>query len=100
MSAVVKDRSNGMKNPLASMGGVINDDEIESSAMTADPLSCMIAVRSAMALQLLLSREGSNQKSGLPPVMVRASIQASGQLSCLRTPFVRFRCNRNSPESF
>ena len=81
VSAVVKkNRSNGIKNPLASMGGVINDDEIESSAMIADPLTlydcCPI---SDGAAAVVVTRRDQIRNHSLPSVMVRASIQASGR---------------------
>ena len=65
VSAVVKNRSNGLMNPLASMGADLTDAEINQSAMIADPLTlfdcCPI---SDGAAAVVVTRKGSGSSNG------------------------------------
>ena len=82
VSAVVKkNRSNGLMNPLASMGADLTDAEINQSAMIADPLTlfdcCPI---SDGAAAVVVMRKGSGSSNGSSNrIRVLASAQASGR---------------------
>jgi acetyl-CoA C-acetyltransferase len=80
VSAVIrKNKSNGLKNPLAQMGAELTDDVIEQSPMICDPLQlydCCPVSDGAAAL-VLVARDRA-RRSGRLPVDVLASVQTRG----------------------
>lgn len=80
VSAVVKkNKANGLKNPLAQMGGVIGDDQIMQSPLICDPLrlfDCCPTSDGAAAV-LLVAAERRGEVAGTP-VSVMASAQTRG----------------------
>jgi len=78
-SVVIKNKRNGLRNPLAQMGAELSLADIAASAMIADPLQlfdCCPATDGAAALVLCSDR--LNNKSRKQPVKVLASVQTSG----------------------
>jgi acetyl-CoA C-acetyltransferase len=80
VSAVIrKNKSNGLRNPLAQMGAELTDDVIEQSPMICDPLQlydCCPVSDGAAAL-VLVARDRA-RRSGRLPVDVLASVQTRG----------------------
>jgi acetyl-CoA C-acetyltransferase len=79
VSAVVrKNKANGLKNPLAQQGVLISDEEIEASALIADPLHLhdCCPVSDGAAAVVIVSRERAHGRTGAVDVL--ASAQASG----------------------
>jgi acetyl-CoA C-acetyltransferase len=80
VSAVIrKNKSNGLRNPLAQMGAELTDDVIEQSPMICDPLQlydCCPVSDGAAAL-VLVARDRA-RRSGRLPVDVLASVQTGG----------------------
>jgi len=77
-AVVIKNKANGLKNPLAQMGAVLTLDEIRASALIADPLQlfdCCPASDGAAALVLCSE---SMLQLGQPRIRVLASAQTSG----------------------
>ena len=78
-AVVIKNKANGLKNPLAQMGSVLTPQQIRDSAMIADPLQmfdCCPASDGAAAIVLTsadLLRPGDHAR-----VRVLASVQTSG----------------------
>lgn len=78
-SVVIKNKANGLKNPLAQMGATLSVEEIQASPMIADPLQmfdCCPASDGAAAV--LLTSGALLSGSSLPKVKVLASAQTSG----------------------
>ncbi len=78
-SVIIKNKSNGLINPLAQMGATLTVDEVAASSMIADPLQlfdCCPASDGAAAL-ILTSKEFAN-KSKKQPIRVLSSVQTSG----------------------
>jgi acetyl-CoA C-acetyltransferase len=78
-SVVIKNKRNGLRNPLAQMGAELSIEDIAASVMIADPLQlfdCCPATDGAAAL--LLCSEGLRRKSDKQSVRVLASVQTSG----------------------
>ena len=78
-SVVMKNKKNGLVNPLAQMGAQLSLEEIAASAMIADPLQlfdCCPATDGAAAV--LLCSESLTKKSAKQPIRVLASVQTSG----------------------
>ncbi len=78
-SVVMKNKKNGLVNPLAQMGAQLSLEEIAASAMIADPLQlfdCCPATDGAAAV--LLCSESLTKKSVKQPIRVLASVQTSG----------------------
>lgn len=76
-AVVIKNKANGLKNPLAQMGAVLTLDEIRASALIADPLQlfdCCPASDGAAALVLCSE---SMLQLGQPRIRVLASAQTS-----------------------
>ena len=81
VSAVIKkNRSNGLKNPLASMGEIVTEEDIEASPLIADPLRlydcCPI---SDGASAVVVTRADCAKNNRISPTKIRASIQVSGR---------------------
>ena len=80
VSAVIrKNKSNGLRNPLAQMGAELTDDVIEQSSMICDPLQlydCCPVSDGAAALVLVACDRA--RRSGRLPVDVLASVQTRG----------------------
>ena len=77
-AVVIKNKANGLKNPLAQMGAVLTLDEIRASALIADPLQlCDCCPASDGAAALVLCSESMLQL-GQPRIRVLASAQTSG----------------------
>lgn len=80
VSAVIrKNKSNGLRNPLAQMGAELTDEQIEASAAICDPLQlydCCPASDGAAAL-VLVARSLVSQARGVP-VDVLATVQTRG----------------------
>ena len=77
-AVVIKNKANGLRNPLAQMGAVLTLDEIRASALIADPLQlfdCCPASDGAAALVLCSE---SMLQLGQPRIRVLASAQTSG----------------------
>lgn len=78
-AVVIKNKANGLKNPLAQMGSLLTPQQIRDSAMIADPLQmfdCCPASDGAAAIVLTsadLLRPGDHAR-----VRVLASVQTSG----------------------
>lgn len=78
-SVVMKNKRNGMTNPLAQMGAELSVEEIAGSAMIADPLQlfdCCPASDGAAAL--VLCAENLRRSSAKQSIRVLASVQTSG----------------------
>lgn len=78
-AVVMKNKQNGLVNPLAQMGATLSVDEIAASPMIADPLQlfdCCPATDGAAAV--LLCSETLASKSAKQPIRVLASVQTSG----------------------
>lgn len=78
-SVVMKNKRNGLTNPLAQMGAELSVEEIAGSAMIADPLQlfdCCPASDGAAAL--VLCSEGLRRSSAKQSIRVLASVQTSG----------------------
>ena len=77
---IKKNRSNGLKNPLASMGKIVTAEDIEASPMIADPLRlydcCPISDGSAA---VVVTRADLAQNNKIAPTKIKASIQVSGR---------------------
>jgi acetyl-CoA C-acetyltransferase len=75
---VRKNKANGLKNPLAQQGVLISDEEIEASALIADPLHLhdCCPVSDGAAAVVIVSRERAHGRTGAVDVL--ASAQASG----------------------
>jgi acetyl-CoA C-acetyltransferase len=80
VSAVVrKNKANGMRNPLAQQGRLITDEEIDASALIADPLrlhDCCPVSDGAAAVVVVARDAWSGSRSRLVDVL--ASVQTSG----------------------
>ncbi len=78
-AVVIKNKANGLKNPLAQMGAVLTNDIIRQSAPIADPLQlydCCPVSDGAAALVIVAA---DRAKSGADvPIRVRAAIQTRG----------------------
>jgi len=84
---VIKNKANGLKNPLAQMGATLTLDQIKESAMIADPLQmfdCCPASDGAAAILLCASH--LLQANGHPKVKVLASAQTSGSPRIAKHP--------------
>ena len=78
-SVVIKNKANGLKNPLAQMGATLSVEEIQASPMIADPLQmfdCCPASDGAAAV--LLTSASLLSGSVFPKIKVLASAQTSG----------------------
>lgn len=78
-SVVMKNKRNGLTNPLAQMGAELSVEEIAGSAMIADPLQlfdCCPASDGAAAL--VLCAENLRRSSAKQSIRVLASVQTSG----------------------
>ena len=78
-SVVIKNKANGLKNPLAQMGATLSVEEIQASPMIADPLQmfdCCPASDGAAAV--LLTSASLLSGSAFPKIKVLASAQTSG----------------------
>lgn len=78
-AVVIKNKSNGLKNPLAQMGADLTLTQIRESAMIADPLQmfdCCPASDGASAILLCAAHLLPN--NGYPKIKVLASVQTSG----------------------
>jgi len=78
-AVVIKNKRNGLLNPLAQMGADLSFDDIAASAMIADPLQlfdCCPATDGAAAV--VLCADHLCRTSGKQPVEVLASAQTSG----------------------
>lgn len=85
-AVVIKNKANGLKNPLAQMGAALTLDEIRASALIADPLQlfdCCPASDGAAALVLCSE---SMLQSGQPRIRVLASAQTSGSARIANHP--------------
>lgn len=80
VSAVIrKNKANGLRNPLAQQGRLIDDTEIESSALIADPLrlhDCCPVSDGASAVVVVASEQWRAQRSRLIDVL--SVVQTSG----------------------
>jgi acetyl-CoA C-acetyltransferase len=78
-SIVIKNKANGLKNPLAQMGAELTNDIIRQSAPIADPLQlydCCPVSDGAAAL-VIVAADRAKGASDLP-IRVRAAIQTRG----------------------
>ncbi len=86
-AVVMKNKSNGLKNPLAQMGASLTIEQIEQSAMIADPLQmfdCCPASDGAAAI--VLCSEKMLSQDSRPRIRVLASAQTSGSPSVASHP--------------
>ena len=78
-AVVIKNKANGLKNPLAQMGANLTNDIIRQSAMIADPLQlydCCPVSDGAAALVVVVADRAKG--SADLPIRVRAAIQTRG----------------------
>lgn len=78
-AVVIKNKANGLLNPLAQMGAELTLEKIMGSAMIADPLQmfdCCPASDGAAAI--VLCSERLLAKNGQPKIRILASAQTSG----------------------
>ena len=78
-AVVIKNKANGLKNPLAQMGANLTNDIIRQSAMIADPLQlydCCPVSDGAAAL-VVVAADRAKGSADLP-IRVRAAIQTRG----------------------
>jgi acetyl-CoA C-acetyltransferase len=78
-AVVIKNKANGLLNPLAQMGAELTLEKIMASAMIADPLQmydCCPASDGAAAIVLCSERLLAN--NGQPKIKILASAQTSG----------------------
>jgi acetyl-CoA C-acetyltransferase len=78
-AVVIKNKANGLKNPLAQMGATLTNDIIRQSAPIADPLQlydCCPVSDGAAAL-VVVAAERAKASSDLP-IRVRAAVQTRG----------------------
>lgn len=78
-AVVIKNKANGLLNPLAQMGAELTLEKIMGSAMIADPLQmfdCCPASDGAAAI--VLCSERLLAKNGQPKIKILASAQTSG----------------------
>ena len=78
-AVVMKNKRNGLANPLAQMGASLSLEEIAASAMIADPLQlfdCCPATDGAAAL--VLCSQDLARRSSKQAIRVLASVQTSG----------------------
>ena len=78
-SIIIKNKANGLKNPLAQMGAELTSDVIEQSQPIADPLQlydCCPVSDGAAAL-VIVAAHRSNEAPD-QPIRVKAAIQTSG----------------------
>ena len=86
-AVVIKNKSNGLKNPLAQMGSVLTHQQIRDSAMIADPLQmfdCCPASDGAAAI--VLTSADLLGPSDHARVRVLASVQTSGSARIANHP--------------
>ena len=78
-SVIIKNKANGLKNPLAQMGAELTPDSIEQSQPIADPLQlydCCPVSDGAAALVVVAADRVSDAPD--QPIRVKAAIQTSG----------------------
>ena len=78
-SIIIKNKANGLKNPLAQMGGELTPDIINQSPPIADPLQlydCCPVSDGASAL-VVVAADRANEAPDLP-IRVKAAVQTSG----------------------
>ena len=78
-SIIIKNKANGLKNPLAQMGAELTADIIEQSQPIADPLQlydCCPVSDGAAALVVVAADRVANAPD--QPIRVKAAIQTSG----------------------
>lgn len=78
-AVVIKNKRNGVANPLAQMGATLSVEQIAASPMIADPLQlfdCCPASDGAAAV--LLCAESLARECAKQPIRVLASVQTSG----------------------
>ncbi|MEI6115984.1 MAG: thiolase domain-containing protein [Burkholderiales bacterium] len=86
-AVVIKNKANGLKNPLAQMGSVLTHQQIRDSAMIADPLQmfdCCPASDGAAAI--VLTSADLLGPSDHARVRVLASVQTSGSARIANHP--------------
>ena len=82
-AVVIKNKANGLLNPLAQMGATLTNDIIRQSAPIADPLQlydCCPVSDGAAALVIVAADRAKGQgfKEADLPIRVRASVQTRG----------------------
>jgi acetyl-CoA C-acetyltransferase len=76
---VIKNKANGLKNPLAQMGAVLTPEVIRQSAPIADPIQlydCCPVSDGAAAVVVVAADRARNSSNA--PIRVRASVQTRG----------------------
>lgn len=78
-AVIIKNKANGLKNPLAQMGANLSLDQIRESVMIADPLQMFdCCPTSDGAAAIVLCAAPSLPASGDPRIRVLAAAQTSG----------------------
>ncbi len=78
-AVVIKNKANGLKNPLAQMGAALTQQQVRESAMIADPLQLFdCCPPSDGAAALVLCAKSCLPSASGEPIAVLASTQTSG----------------------
>lgn len=78
-AVIIKNKANGLKNPLAQMGAELTPDVIRQSAMIADPLQLYdcCPVSDGAAAVVVVAADRAKDAPDLP-IRIRAAVQTSG----------------------